>query len=99
MLHGKTVEFVPIRSMGPKHAPQGNMYVFSSHFGALEHCNIPNFQFGMLYIGHSCISSFISFPLRNPRNPKQLKDPRRELGISPVFKFDFYQILERGFLV
>ena len=31
------VEFIPIRSMGPKHAPQGNMYVFSSHFGALEH--------------------------------------------------------------
>ena len=31
------VEFVPIRSMGRKHAPQGNMYVFSSHFGALEH--------------------------------------------------------------
>ena len=26
-----------IRSMGPKHAPQGNMYIFSSHFGALEH--------------------------------------------------------------
>ena len=34
---GETVEFVPIRSMGPKHAPQGNMYVFSRHFGALEH--------------------------------------------------------------
>ena len=34
---GEMVEFVPIRSMGPKHAPQGNMYVFSSHFGALEH--------------------------------------------------------------
>ena len=25
------------RSMGPKHAPQGHMYIFSSHFGALEH--------------------------------------------------------------
>ena len=24
-------------------------------------CNIPNFQFGMLYIGHSCISYFIAF--------------------------------------
>ena len=35
--HGETVEFIPIRSMGPKYAPQGNMYVFSSHFGALEH--------------------------------------------------------------
>ena len=34
---GETVEFVPIHSMGPKHAPQGHMYVFSSHFGALEH--------------------------------------------------------------
>ena len=34
---GEMVEFVPIRSMGRKHAPQGNMYIFSSHFGALEH--------------------------------------------------------------
>ena len=25
---GETVEFVPIRAMGPKHAPQGNMYIF-----------------------------------------------------------------------
>ena len=31
------VEFIPIRSMGPKHAAQGHMYVFSSHFAALEH--------------------------------------------------------------
>jgi len=36
----------------------------------------------MLYIDHPCISCFIAFPFRNPRNPKQLKDPRRELGIS-----------------
>ena len=25
------------------------------------YCNIPNFQFGMLYIDHSCISYFIAF--------------------------------------
>ena len=34
---GETVEFVPIRFMGPRHAPQGHMHIFSSHFGALEH--------------------------------------------------------------
>ena len=32
-------------------------------------------------LDHHCISCFIAFPFRNPRNPKQLKDPRRELGI------------------
>ena len=45
-------------------------------------CNIPNFQFGMLYIDHSCISYFIAFSFRDPQNSKQLKDPRRKLGIS-----------------
>ena len=27
----------------------------------MDECNIPNFQFGMLYIGHTCISYFIAF--------------------------------------
>ena len=26
-----------------------------------ERCNIPNFQFGMLYIDHSCMTYFIAF--------------------------------------
>ena len=53
--------------------------------GTQYKCNIPNFQFGMLYIGHSCISYFIAFSFCDPPNPKQLKDPQRELGIFPVF--------------
>ena len=28
---------------------------------AFRNCNIPNFQFGMLYIDHHCISCFIAF--------------------------------------
>ena len=48
----------------------------------VTNCNIPNFQFGMLYIGHSCIGYFICISFRDPRNSKQLKDPQRELGIS-----------------
>ena len=44
-------------------------------------CNIPNFQFGMLYIRSSCITYFIAF-FCDPRDSMQLKDPRRELGIS-----------------
>ena len=34
---GEMVEIILIRSMRPKHAPQEHMYIFSSHFGALEH--------------------------------------------------------------
>ena len=49
-------------------------------------------------LDHHCIAYFIAF-WEILENPKQLKDPRRELGISPVFKFYFYQILKRGFLV
>ena len=48
----------------------------------IENCNIPNFQFGMLYIDHSCISYFIAYSFHDPRNSKQLRDPWRELGIS-----------------
>ena len=36
-------------------------------------CNIPNFQFGMLYIKSLCISYFRAFA--DPRNFTQLKDP------------------------
>ena len=36
----------------------------------------------MLYIRSSLHIRFYCFPFRNPRNPKQLKDPQRELGIS-----------------
>src|SRR3954463_12699448 len=33
-------------------------------------------------LDHHCISCLLVFCSVNPRNPKQLKDPRRELGIS-----------------
>ena len=39
------------------------------------------FNFECYTLGHHCISYFIAFWL-DPRNPKQLKDPQRELGIS-----------------
>ena len=48
----------------------------------LSTCNIPNFQFGMLYIRASLhIIFYLHFDF-DPRNSTQLKDPRRELGIS-----------------
>ena len=45
----------------------------------ISFCNIPNFQFGMLYIGHHCISYFISFwlileILSNSRTPERVGD-------------------------
>ena len=40
-------------------------------------CNIPNFQFGMLYNRSSLHTIFYCF-LVDPRNFTQLKDPRRE---------------------
>ena len=49
-------------------------------------------------LDHHCIAYFIAF-WQILENPKQLKDPRRELGIFPVFILDFYQIIKRGFLV
>ena len=52
-------------------------------------CNIPNFQFGMLYIGNSCIVYFITFCFAILENPKQIKDPRRELGISRSSNLNF----------
>ena len=58
---------------------------------------IPNFQFGMLYIRSSLHSIFYCILTNPQKNPKQLKDPRRELGIFVVFIFDFYQIMKRGF--
>ena len=49
-------------------------------------------------LDHHRIAYFIAF-WQILENPKQPKDPRRELGIFPVFIFDFYQIMKRGFLV
>lgn len=58
-------------------------------------CNIPNFQFGILYIGyHMHIIFYCIFV--DPRISKQLKDPQRELGISFIFVFEFPQILKSG---
>ena len=42
----------------------------------------------MLYIDHHCISYFIAFD-KSSINPKQLKDPRRELGIFSIFHIWF----------
>ena len=53
---GETVEFIPIRSMGPIHAPQGNLYIFSSHFGALEHVLVV--QIWIMYI--KCLKNSIN---------------------------------------
>ena len=58
-------------------------------------CNIPNFQFGMLYIRSSLHIIFCCIWL-DPTNSTQLKDPRRELGI-PLFSYlSFPEILKRG---
>ena len=46
-------------------------------------------------LDHHCISYFIAFWL-DPRNFTQLKDPRRELGISLFSYLSFSQILKRG---
>ena len=60
-------------------------------------CNIPNFRFGMLYIGHPCISYFIAFSFCDPRNSKQLKDPRRELRISCFSYLNFIKYWNEDF--
>ena len=52
-----------------------------NHIVDMINCNIPNFQFGMLYIRSSLHTIFYCI-LVDPRNFTQLKDPRRELGIS-----------------
>ena len=64
-------------------------------FSILTYCNIPKFQFGMLYIRSSLYIIFICI-LVDPRNSTQLKDPRRELRISLFFIFEFSQILKIG---
>ena len=46
-------------------------------------------------LDHHCISYFIAFSL-DPRNSTQLKDPRRELGISLFSYSSFSRILKRG---
>ena len=46
-------------------------------------------------LDHLCISYFIEFWL-DPRNSTQLKDPRRELGISLFSYLSFSQICKRG---
>ena len=46
-------------------------------------------------LDHHCISYFIAFWL-DPRNSTQLKDPRRELGISLFLYSSFSRILKRG---
>ena len=46
-------------------------------------------------LDHHCISYFLDF-LVDPRNSTQLKDPRRELGISLFSYLSFSQILKIG---
>ena len=46
-------------------------------------------------LDHHCISYFIAFWF-DPRNSTQLKDPRRELGISLFSYLSFSQILKIG---
>ena len=46
----------------------------------------------MLYIDHHMHIIFILAFCCDSRNLKQLKDPRRELGISEIFIFEFPQI-------
>ena len=70
---------------------EGEIHLKGGRFVTSQIFNLECYTFG-----HPCISYFIAFWL-DPWNPKQLKDPRRELGISSVFKFDIYQILKRGF--
>ena len=67
---------------------------FSCYF-PMYLCNIPNFQFGMLYIGHHTHIIFYLHFVCDPRNSKQLKDPRRELGISFIFIFEFVSNIEK----
>ena len=55
------------------------------------------FSIWMLYIGHHMHIIFYLHFSCDPRNLKQLKDPRRELEISFIFIFEFlFQILKRG---
>ena len=57
-------------------------------------CNIPNFQFGMLYIRSSMHIIFYFCILVDPRNSTQLNDPRRELGISLFSYLSFLKFWE-----
>ena len=54
-----------------------------------------NFNLEYYTLDDICISYFIAFWL-DPRNSTQLKDPRRELGISLFFIFELSQILKIG---
>ena len=37
---GHVFEFIPISCMGPKHAPQGHIFDFSTNLYALEHVHV-----------------------------------------------------------
>ena len=50
------------------------------------------FSIRMLYIGHHMHIIFYLHFGCDPRDLKQLKDPRRELEISQIFIFEFFQI-------
>ena len=54
------------------------------------------FSIWMLYIGHHMHIIFYLHFGRDPRNLKQLKDPRRELEISQIFIFEIFSNLKRG---
>ena len=49
-------------------------------------------------LGHHCISYFIAFWL-DPRNSTQLKDPRRELGISLFSYLSFLEFWKEDRLI
>ena len=53
----------------------------------------------MLYIGHHMHIIFNLHFGGDPKNPKQLKDPRRELGILLFFIFEFFSNIEMGIIL
>ena len=62
-------------------------------------CNIPNFQFGMLYIRSSLHSIFYCILAKSSKILSNSRTLGESWGFFPVFIFDFYQIMKRGFLV
>ena len=67
-------------------------FVIPSFNFSLNNFVTSQFSIWMLYIGHHMHTIFYLRFGCDPRNLKQLKDPRRELEVSQIFIFEFFQI-------
>ena len=70
---------------------EGEIHLKGGRFVASQIFNLECYT-----LDHLCISYFNFCILVDPRNSTQLKDPRRELGLSLVSYLSLSQILKRG---